>query len=136
MCIALDTKNKKEFVDGTIVKPPGTLAAKPSSTPMDYNSKLHSNSGSPLPDPTSYRRLLSKLLYLTNSRPDISCALSHLSQFNSCPTDQHQIAAIRILKYLKSSPALGLLFPTHNNTTLKGFSDSDWGACIDTKKSY
>ncbi|XP_019430368.1 PREDICTED: uncharacterized protein LOC109337777 [Lupinus angustifolius] len=87
-----------------------TLAAKPCTAPMDYNTKLHSSSGSPLPDPAPYR----KLLYLTNLRPDIIYAVSHLSQFNSKPTDQHQKASNMILKYLKSSPALGLFFPSQN----------------------
>ncbi|XP_019436613.1 PREDICTED: uncharacterized protein LOC109342946 [Lupinus angustifolius] len=113
----------------------GMFTAKPCSTPMDYNIKLHSSSGSPFPDPAPYRRLLGKLLYLTNSRPDISYAVSHLSQFNSCPTDQHHQAANRILRYIKSSPALGLFFLSQNTTILKGFSDSDWAACLDTIKS-
>ncbi|KAE9598492.1 putative RNA-directed DNA polymerase [Lupinus albus] len=111
-----------------------TIAAKPSSTPMDYKNKLHSLSSSPLQDPTSYIRL-KKLLYFAHSRPDINFVVSHLNQLNSCLTNQHQLAAVRILKYLKSSHALGLIFPTHNNTILKGFSDFVWGECLNTRKS-
>ncbi|XP_019433388.1 PREDICTED: uncharacterized protein LOC109340218 [Lupinus angustifolius] len=102
---------------------------------MDYNIKLHSTSRSPLPDPAPYRRLLGKLFYLTNSRLDISYAVSHSCQFNSCPTNQHLQVANRILRYLKSSLALGLFFPAQNTTTLKGFSYSDWAACLETIKS-
>ncbi|XP_019418500.1 PREDICTED: uncharacterized protein LOC109329276 [Lupinus angustifolius] len=111
------------------------VAAKPCSTSMDYNTKLHSTSRSPLPGPAPYRRLLGKLLYLTNSGPYISYVVSHLCQFNSSPTDQHQQATNRILKYLKSSPALGLFFPSQNTTILKGFSNSYWAACLGTIKS-
>ncbi|XP_019439032.1 PREDICTED: uncharacterized protein LOC109344733 [Lupinus angustifolius] len=101
---------------------------------MDYNNKLHSFSGIPFTSPSSYRRLLGKLLYLTNSISDLSYAVSHLSQFIFAPTDQHQTSTNHILIYLKHSPALGLLFPSNNIISIKGFSDSDWGACLDTRK--
>ncbi|KAE9586231.1 putative RNA-directed DNA polymerase [Lupinus albus] len=102
---------------------------------MEYNLKLHSTSGTPLADQTSYRRLMGILLYLTHIRPDISYAVSFLSQFVSSPTDLHHKAAYRILKYIKGSPGKGIFFSADNNITLKGFSDSDWGACLDTRKS-
>ncbi|CAL0317151.1 unnamed protein product [Lupinus luteus] len=114
----------------------GFLASKPTSTPMEYNNKLQANFGILLEDPTSYRRLIGKILYLTHTRPDISFSVGCLSQFLSCPTNLHQQAAHRILKYLKNSPAQGLYFPTKNTTIIKGYSDSDWGgACLDTRKS-
>ncbi|XP_019435915.1 PREDICTED: uncharacterized protein LOC109342375 [Lupinus angustifolius] len=113
----------------------GILGCKPCSTPMDYNNKLYSSSGSTLPDATSYRKLIGKLLYLTNTRPDLCYDVGHLSQFISTPTDQHKQATYRILRYLKTNPSLGVLFNSSNNTSLKGYPDSDWGACLDTKKS-
>ncbi|CAL0318024.1 unnamed protein product [Lupinus luteus] len=102
---------------------------------MDYNSKIHSTLGTPLSDSTSYRRLIGKLLYLTHTRPDICFAVGCLSQFLSSPTTAHFQAAIRILKYLKNSPGQGVFFPAHNSTILKGYSDSDWAACMDTRRS-
>ncbi|KAK7250808.1 hypothetical protein RIF29_33507 [Crotalaria pallida] len=113
----------------------GMLACKPVSTPMEYNSKLHSQSGTPLTDPTSYRKLVGKLLYLTHTRPEICYAVGHLSQFLNSPTDLHHQAAHRVLRYLKGCPSRGLFFSSDNTTTLKGFSDSDWGACMDTRRS-
>ncbi|XP_019429877.1 PREDICTED: uncharacterized protein LOC109337367, partial [Lupinus angustifolius] len=113
----------------------GMLGTKPSSTPMEYNNKLHSKSGTPIDDPTSYRRLLGRLVYLTHTRPDISYAVGFLSQFLSEPTTHHQNAAYRVLKYLKSSPGQGILFSSNNNTTIKGYSNSDWAGCLDTRRS-
>lgn len=118
-----------------LLKDTGLLAAKPSPTPMDPQVKLHKNSGSALSDPSVYRRLIGRLLYLTHSRPDISYAVSHLSQFLHSPTDQHLTATMRIVKFIKGTPGQGLFFPATSQPLLKGFSDSDWGACADTRRS-
>ncbi|CAL0330266.1 unnamed protein product [Lupinus luteus] len=113
----------------------GFLGAKPASTPMEYNNNLHSQSGSPLPDDSSYRKLIGKLLYLTSTRPDISYVVGSLSQFLSSPTNLHYKAATRILRYLKHSSGQGIFFPAQNTTAIQGYSDSDWAKCIDTRKS-
>lgn len=113
----------------------GVLGSKPCSTPMEHTLRLQKDSGTPLADVTSYRRLVGRLLYLTHTRPDICFAVSQLSQFLHSPTSAHFDAAIRVLKYLKSSPATGLFFSANNDLKLKGFSDSDWGTCLDTRRS-
>lgn len=48
------------------------LGAKPASTPFDPNVKLSSTKGVPLDVPSSYRKLIGRLLYLTNIFLDIS----------------------------------------------------------------
>ena len=44
---------------------------KPMSTPMITNWKKLHTSDSKLVDPTLYRQLISKLMYLVNTQPDI-----------------------------------------------------------------
>ena len=65
-----------------ILSDSGMLGCKPHSTPMDYSMKLQMNSGNSLSDESSssYRRLIGKLIYLTNTRPDIVYAVQQLSQ--------------------------------------------------------
>lgn len=41
------------------------------SSPLVYGHKLTASMGTPLSDPTLYRRLMRKLNYLTNTRPDL-----------------------------------------------------------------
>ncbi|MCH88981.1 cysteine-rich RLK (receptor-like protein kinase) 8, partial [Trifolium medium] len=52
----------------------GLLGSKPCTTPMQPHLQLHKTSGQPLSNPTPYRRLIGRLLYLTHSRPEIAYA--------------------------------------------------------------
>jgi hypothetical protein len=102
---------------------------------MQPQLQFHKSSGTLLTDPTTYRRLIGRLLYLTHSRPEISYAVSKLSQFLDAPTDAHMMAGLHVLKFLKNHPGQGLFFSSSSPLTLKGYSDSDWGACPDTRRS-
>ncbi|XP_060210665.1 uncharacterized mitochondrial protein AtMg00810-like [Lycium barbarum] len=51
------------------------------STPLDPTMKLTSDFGTPLADPTIYRRLIGKLNFLTNMRPDLSFTVQTLRQY-------------------------------------------------------
>lgn len=88
----------------------GMLASKPSLVPFDPNLKLSAHEGQPLEDPSSYLRLIGRSIYLTNSRPDISYDVLHLSQYISCPLLPHYQAATRLLRYRKYVSAKGLFF--------------------------
>ena len=79
---------------------------------MTHTSRLSPDQGSPLDaDVTSqYRRLIGRLIYLTNTRPDIAFAVHNLSQFISAPTTHHQQAVSCLLRYLKGTPGEGLYF--------------------------
>jgi hypothetical protein len=113
----------------------GLLGAKPCSTPMQPQLQLHKSSGEPISNPTTYRRLVGRLLYLTHTRPDIAYTVSKLSQFLDSPTNEHMLAGLHVLKYLKQCPGQGLFYSSKSSLSLKGFSDSDWGACPDTRRS-
>lgn len=113
----------------------GLLACKPCSIPMDPTVKLTKESGTALQDPTPYRGLVGRLLYLTITRPDITFAVHCLSQFMHCPTDVHLTAAHKILRYLKNNPGQGLFYSTSSDMCLNAFSDADWGTCTDSRRS-
>ncbi|XP_019418568.1 PREDICTED: uncharacterized protein LOC109329353 [Lupinus angustifolius] len=112
----------------------GYLGSKPVSTLMDYNSKIHSQSGELLQDITSYRRLMGRLLYLTHTRSCITFVVSSLSQYLTNPTDLHFKAATRVLRNLKAAPGQGIFFPAKNNIVIQGYSDADWATCLVARK--
>jgi len=112
----------------------GMLNCSPVSIPMNFSVKYHAD-GEALPDPTTYRRLIGKLIYLTNIRPDITYAVNHLSQYVSAPTMDHHQAVFRILRYLKGSIGQGIFLDAKSDIHLKSYSDFDWAGCTDTRRS-
>ncbi|TXG65219.1 hypothetical protein EZV62_006494 [Acer yangbiense] len=91
----------------------GNLACKPVAVPMNPNVHLSALDGALLPDPSVYKRLIGRLIYLTLSRPDITFAVHKLSQFLSQPRDPHLQAAHHLLRYLKNKPSQGLFFSSN-----------------------
>ncbi|GAU27524.1 hypothetical protein TSUD_147180 [Trifolium subterraneum] len=113
----------------------GILGCKPSAFPMEQNHRLALATGPPFSDPSRYRRLVGRLIYLTITRPEITYSVHILSQFMQEPLQAHWEAAMRVLRYLKSSPGQGIILPKENNLELVGFCDSDWAACPLTRRS-
>ena len=62
-----------------IVEECGLLGAKPIEFPMETNHKLALATGKLLSDPTQYRRLVGRLIYLTLTRPELSYSVHILS---------------------------------------------------------
>lgn len=111
------------------------LGARPDKFPMEQNIKLTPIDGVVLNDPTKYRRLVGRLIYLTVTRPNFVYSVQTLSQFMHEPQRPHWDAAMRVLRYIKGTPSQGLLFSSTDNLTLKAFCDSDWGGCHTTRRS-
>lgn len=105
------------------------LDAKPLTIPLDPHARLNDNDGEPLLDPSQYRSIVGKRLYLTVYRPDISFSVQLLSQFMQFPRTPHLKVALRVLRYLKGTASQGLLFSSTSPLTLTCYCDSDWGTC-------
>jgi transposase InsO family protein len=118
-----------------ILQDTGYLGSKPVSTPMEPNLKLMPDEGDFVDDPDTYRRLVGKLIYLTITRPDISYAVSIVSQFMTNPRVPHMNAVIRILKYLKNAPGRGLFYRSSGHLRIEGYTDADWAGSPSDRKS-
>ncbi|KAK4392025.1 Retrovirus-related Pol polyprotein from transposon RE2 [Sesamum angolense] len=96
-----------------IITDSGMVSATSVSTPLPLGLKLSATSGTFLKEPINF----------------------DLSQFLQHPTDQHWTAALHIVRYLKGAPDTGLFFPASNSLHLSAYTDADWGACVDSRRS-
>ncbi|CAN6726304.1 unnamed protein product [Malus baccata var. baccata] len=67
--------------------------------------------------------------------PYIAYAVNTVCQFMQSPTEMHYAAVKRILRYLQGTQHHGILYSAAKVTTLTAFSDADWAADINTRRS-
>jgi transposase InsO family protein len=113
----------------------------PASCPLDPKSRLSKASASDhnqfLALNINYRSLIGSLNHLSVlTRPDISFAISKLSQFLENPGLTHYTAAMQVLRFLHGTMYRGLNFKKQDIYTLKTFIDADWANCPDTRRSH
>ena len=96
-----------------------------------------------------YLNLVGGLLWLMGrTRPDIAYAVGALCRANHSPTKAHWEAAIRVLKYLKGTKDMALVFssdghkPAFRGSSSSffphqsfGYTDADYASCKVTRKS-
>lgn len=107
------------------VKTPATAALK-TPTSMEETST-----------PTfPYRQLVGELMYLMlATRFDLAFAVGYLSRFVANYNRAHVIAAKRVLRYLRGTAHYTILFTRGQRLVIEGYSDTDWGGDLDTRKS-
>jgi hypothetical protein len=105
---------------------------KPVATPSDANSKLLKFSDEEFGnvqmemEGVPYKAAVGSLMYaMVGTRPDLTFAVSTVSQFMIKAGPSHWMAVKRILRYLKGSLELKL-FLGGNDISLVGFCDADW----------
>ena len=82
-----------------------------------------------------YRELIGSLQYASlATRPDITFAVNKLAQFLTNPGAAHMEAAMRVLRYLKGTKHWTLNLGGRV-ADVAGYTDSDWGADRDDRKS-
>jgi hypothetical protein len=97
----------------------------------------------PMPNPgnvdeqlrTRYQQIIGSLLYLMlGTHPDISFAVTKMSQFASNPTQEHYSHALYICHYLVGTADYALTYGK-DNAGLIAYADADWGSDQATRRS-
>ena len=104
-------------------------------SPMDLNVKMEEYKESERVDVRTYQELMGRLMYLSvHTRPDLSFALSCLSQFNTDPRAIHMTGLKRILRYLKGTINYQLQFGKQRKIKkLECETDASWDRTEDAK---
>ncbi|CAM8910957.1 unnamed protein product [Rhodiola kirilowii] len=99
------------------------LNCHPVVTPFDSSKHLLSNKGDPVSQ-LEYSRVIRSLMYaMTSTRPDIAFAVGKLSRYTSNPSVDHWQAVHRVLRYLKGTMNLGLVY-SEFPSVIEGYSDA------------
>ena len=97
----------------------GLEKAADARTPMTTNTKLGNDPSGQYIDITLYRSMISSLLYLTTSRPDITFSVGVCARFQSNPKESHLNVVKRIIKYVSGPCDFGLFYSKESNVKSK-----------------
>ncbi|XP_019261966.1 PREDICTED: uncharacterized protein LOC109239830 [Nicotiana attenuata] len=132
---ALELVSELSLARGKSAYTPLEFIQKLTSVEFDQIVKDSDSEDVQLEEKGNYQRLVGRLLYLIMTRPDIAFAVQVLSQYMHAPKTSHMKAAERVVRYIKSTPGLGLFKPTGRCNKLIAYCDSDWGACVESRRS-
>jgi hypothetical protein len=118
-----------------ILKKFGMKDGKPIKTPMGTNGHLDLDTGGKSVDQKVYRSMISSLLYLCASRPDIMLSVYMCARFQANPKEVYLRTVKRIMRYLVYTPKFGLWYPKGSTFDLIGYSDADYAGCKIDRKS-
>lgn len=107
----------------------------PISTPADAHVRLAPNADGLCDQSFKYRELVGSLMFLAIvSRPDIAYAVNVLSQYMNCYGKEHWTAGLRVLKYLKLTSKVGIVY-RGGESCLAAYSDADYAGDKQTRRS-
>ncbi|XP_070050159.1 secreted RxLR effector protein 161-like [Nicotiana tomentosiformis] len=104
-------------------------------TPIATATKLDMDELGSSVDQKLYRGMIGSLLYLAASRPDIVFNVGRCARFQANPKESHLTAVKRILRYLKGTTDLCLLYPKGSNFNLVRYADADYAGFFVDRKS-
>ena len=113
------------------------IVATPSGQTKPTEAELKGDYVLDAKDKNYYQQMVGSLMYAsTTTRVDISYAVQQLSQAMSSPHAYHITRAKRVMRYLKGTRLLSLVFggvAAKARPVLYGYSDSDWAGDCDCK---
>ena len=110
-----------------ILKATGMENCNPNKIPAAKTALGADPDGTPMEDKWNYRSIVGMLLYLTtNTRPDITFAVSQVARFSHAPKESHASAVKTIVRYLKGTKQRGTIFRRPSSFSLDCYADADF----------
>jgi hypothetical protein len=110
-----------------IVAATGMQASNPNWLPTSPSALGADTDGPFMSETWNYRSVVGQLLYLsTNTRPDITFAVSQVARFGHAPRQSHAVAVKTIVRYLSRTQELGTIVKPNGTFTVDCFVDADF----------
>ena len=110
-----------------IIDTTGMKDCNPNRTPTTKEALGMDLEGKRMTESWNYRSIVGMLLYLsTNTRPDISFAVSQVARFSHNPKQSHATAVKTIVRYLSGTKEKGTIFHKPKKLYLDCFVDADF----------
>ncbi|GKA69332.1 hypothetical protein Tco_0775396 [Tanacetum coccineum] len=107
----------------------------PVDTPMVDQLKLDEDPLRIPVDQTRFHSMVSSLMYLTTSRPNLVFAVCMCARYQASPTKKYLEALKLIFRYLKGTINWGLWYPKDTAMALTAYANADHAGCQDTRRS-
>jgi len=104
-------------------------------TPAATHLKLTKDESGISVDQNMYRSMIGSLLYLTESRPDITFVVGVCARYQVEPKMSHLTQMKRILKYINITSDYEILYSYSEDYKLMGYYDADWAGSVNDRKS-
>jgi hypothetical protein len=106
-------------------------------SPIVPGCKLVKDELGKVDDATTYKQMVGCLMYLLATRPDLAYSVCLVARYMERPTEIHVAAVKRIMRYIKGTISLGVLYSDEDNgkLLLQGWTDSDYAGDSDDRKS-
>ena len=110
-----------------IIETTGMKDCNSNRTPCTKEGLSSDENGKPMTDPWNYRSVIGMMLYLsTNTRPDISFAVSQVARFSHQPKQSHATAVKMIVRYLAGTKDKGVIYKRPKSFSLECYVDADY----------
>ncbi|KAD4385676.1 hypothetical protein E3N88_25845 [Mikania micrantha] len=117
-----------------LLKIAGMSECNSSTWPMEHKLQLIRDEDGKEVNATDYRRLIRSLQYLLHTRPDLGFSVGVASRYMEKPKESHLKAVKHILRYIKGSLNVGLIYRSGGDGKLVGYSDSSFGTDLTDRK--
>ena len=120
-----------------IIEATGMTDCNPNWTPAIQQTLGIDPDGEPMNETWSYPSIVGMLLYLsTNTRPDISFAVSQVARFNHSPKRSHASAIKTIVRYLHRTSDKGMIVRPTGDLSIDCYVDADFAGLYGRDPDY
>lgn len=130
--------NQKQYLKDLLLKF-GMSECSSVNTPMESNfiaENLKYDQSESVEIENECRQIIGSIMYaMLGTRPDLCSSISLLSRYQNCASQNLLTSLKRVLRYIKGTLNLELVYRKNTKEIITGFADADWGGDTLDRKS-